>query len=125
MKRKKVIFWSSTILVLLVVGLGSFADLLKIDAIKQSTAHIGFPEYIIPFLGVLKLLGSIVIVLPVAIRFREAAYAGLIFYFTGATYCHLAIGDGPDKWGVTAFILGLIIVSYLYRTNPDLENVRS
>lgn len=125
MKQKNIIYWASTILVLLAVGLGSFADLLKIDAIKQSTAHIGFPEYIIPFLGVLKLLGSIVIVLPIAIRFREAAYAGMIFYFVGATYCHLAIGDGADKWGVTAFILIIIVVSYFYRPNSSFEKVKS
>lgn len=124
MKQKNIIYWASTILVLLAVGLGSFADLLKIEAIKQSTAHIGFPEYIIPFLGVLKLLGSIVIVLPLAIRFREAAYAGMIFYFIGATYCHLAIGDGADKWGVTAFILIIILASYFYRPNSSFEEVK-
>jgi uncharacterized membrane protein YphA (DoxX/SURF4 family) len=125
MKQKTIIYWISTVLVLLAVGLGSFADLLKIDAIKQSTAHIGFPEYIIPFLGILKLLASITIVLPAAIRFREAAYAGMVFYFVGATYCHVAVGDGADKWGTTLVILIIILVSYFFRPNPDFEEVKS
>ncbi len=114
MKKNKVIYWIATGLVILFVGLGSFADLFKIDAIKESFKHIGFPEYTIPFFGVMKLLATIIILTSTLSRFKEAAYAGLIFYFIGATYAHLAIGDGVDKYGITLFILITIIVSYLF-----------
>ena len=83
MNTNKIIYWTATALVLLFIGLGSFADILKIDAIKESFKHIGFPEYFIQFFGVLKLLGAITIIVPALKRLREGAYAGMIFYFLG------------------------------------------
>lgn len=109
-----IIYWITTGLVILAVGLGSFADIFKIEAVKQGILHVGFPEYMLPFLGVMKLLGTITIVVPLLHRFREAAYAGVIFYFVGATYCHLAVGDGIDKYGPTLIILAITILSYWY-----------
>ena len=114
MKMNKIIYWIATTLIILIIGLGSIADFLKLDAVKESTTGIGFPLYIIPFLGTMKVLGTIVILIPALSRFKEAAYAGLIFYFIRATYCHIAVGDGADKFGTTLFILAIIIVSYIY-----------
>ena len=114
MKINKIIYWVVTACIILFIGLGSFADLLKIEPIKESIKHIGFPEYIIPFFGLAKLLATIVILIPALKRFKEAAYAGLIYFFVGATYCHFAVGDGIDKWGITLFILITVIVSYIY-----------
>ncbi len=62
----------------------------------------------------MKILGTLAILVPALCRFKEAVYAGMIFYFIGATYCHIAVGDGVDKFGVTLFILGIVVVSYLY-----------
>jgi hypothetical protein len=113
-RMNTILYWVTTGLVILAVGLGSFADIFKVEAVRQGILHVGFPEYMLPFLGVMKLLGTIAIVVPALRRFREAAYAGIIFYFIGATYCHLAVGDGIDKYGVTLFILALTIASYWY-----------
>lgn len=109
-----IIYRISTALVILAVGVGSFADILQVDAVKEGIKHVGFPEYILPFLGVMKLLGTITILTPALRRFHEAAYAGIIFYFTGATYCHIAVGDTAAQYGVTAAILAVVIISYLY-----------
>ncbi|WP_459213093.1 DoxX family protein [Aquimarina rhabdastrellae] len=114
MKSNKIIYWIATIIVLLFVGLGSIADLLQIDAIKQSITAIGFPLYVIPFFGVLKLLGSLTIVIPALKRLKEGAYAGLFFYFIGATYCHIVVGDSIDKYAIVLIILSAVIVSYIY-----------
>ncbi len=114
MNTSKIIYWTATILVLLSVGLGGIPDLLKIDALKESFRRIGFPEYYLPFFGVLKILGAITIVVPALRRLREGAYAGMMFYFLGATYAHVAVGDRPDKYGITLFILASIVVSYIY-----------
>jgi hypothetical protein len=114
MKKDKIIYWVSTFFVIIFVGLGSLADLFRIEPIRESFKHIRFPEYMIPFFGVAKLLATLAILIPALKRLKEAAYAGLIYYFIGATYCHLAVGDGIDKFGVTAFILVTIIVSFVY-----------
>ncbi|NJO03456.1 MAG: DoxX family protein [Bacteroidia bacterium] len=104
----------ATSLVILTVGLGSFADILKIEAVRESISRAGFPEYLLPFLGVMKLLGTTAIVVPAFSRFREAAYAGIIFYFIGASYVHFAIGDGLGGAAIPLFILAVTVVSYLY-----------
>lgn len=114
MKKDKIIYWITTSLVILMVGLGSFVDLLGIDAIKKTTTSIGFPLYILPLFGTLKLLGTIVILVPKLARFKEAAYAGMVYYFVGATYCHLTLGDSIDKIMTPLFILAMVIVSYVY-----------
>ncbi len=114
MKKNKIIYWVATSCVILFIGLGSFADLFKIEPIQESFKHIGFPGYIIPFFGMAKLFGTLAILIPALKRFKEAAYAGLIYYFVGATYAHLAVNDGVDKYGITVFILLTVIVSYIY-----------
>ena len=114
MKTSKVIYWISTGFVLLLVGAGSFADLLRIDPIRESFQHIGFPEYMMPFFGIVKLLGSIGILLPARKVLKEWSYAGIVFYFIGANYVHIAIGDGLDKIILTLFILFVVAISYVY-----------
>ncbi|NJL77112.1 MAG: DoxX family protein [Saprospiraceae bacterium] len=114
MKRDNIIYWVATGFILLTVGAGSIADFLQIEAIKQSVGGLGFPLYMLPFFGTVKLLGSATIILPALKRFHEAAYAGIMFYFAGATYAHIAHGDGVDKFATTLVILAITIVSYLY-----------
>ena len=114
MNKNKIIYWVATSLVILFIGLGSFADLFTIEPIKESFKHIGFPEYMIPFFGLAKLLATLAILIPTLKKFKEAAYAGLIYYFIGANYCHFAVGDGIDKYGITLFILLTVVVSYLF-----------
>jgi hypothetical protein len=114
MKKDKIFYWVATSFVILFIGLGSFADLFIIDPIKESFKHIGFPEYMIPFFGLAKLFATLAILVPALKRFKEAAYAGLIYYFIGACYCHIAVGDGTDKYGITAFILATVIISFFY-----------
>lgn len=120
MKNSKVFYWSSTVLVILIVGLGSFADLLQIEPIKESFKHIGFPPYMLPFFGVVKLLGCVGILMKSKPMLREWAYAGIIFYFIGATYIHIALGDGIDKIGTTLMILSLTSTSYYFSKKQDI-----
>ena len=113
MLTNKVTYWVATTLVLLMAGLGGLADIFQVEAIRESTQGIGFPLYVLPFFGTLKILGSLAIIVPALSRFREAAYAGFIFYFIGAVYCHIAVGDGIDKIAPPLFILAMVILSYL------------
>lgn len=114
MKKNKIVYWVATGLVILMVGLGSFADFMQIDAIKESISSIGFPLYMLPFFGVVKLLGTLAILVPTLRRFKEPGYIGMMFYFIGAIYCHIAVGDGIDKIGAPLFILIAIIISYVF-----------
>lgn len=62
---------------------------------KQSVAliseQLGYPEYFIPFTGIAKILGCIVILIPGYPKIKEWAYAGLCFDLVAATYSIVAV----------------------------------
>jgi hypothetical protein len=59
-----------------------------VDVFKQ----LGYPLYLLPFLGVAKLLGIIVLLVPGFPRLKEWAYAGMFFDLVGAVYSGLMAG---------------------------------
>ncbi|SEW45638.1 DoxX-like family protein [Chitinophaga sp. YR573] len=111
-KGIKITYWLSTGFVAF-VGFSGILNVLQIESLVKVNRELGLPQYLMPFLGVIKILGAITIVLPLLKRFHEAAYAGLIFYFTGATYVLIANGKGIEKYGVTLIIIIATVVSYL------------
>ena len=71
---------------------GSIGNILSepewVDVFKQ----LGYPLYLLPFLGVAKLLGIIVLLVPGFPRLKEWAYAGMFFDLVGAVYSGLMAG---------------------------------
>lgn len=119
MKRTKIIYWTATSFVILLIGLGSFADLFMIDAMRESIQQQGFPVHFLPFFGVAKLLAVIVIMVPAFHNLKLSAYVGLFWYFLGAIYSHFAVGD-PIQISVGA-ILALVFVLVSYFAWTKLE----
>ena len=115
MKTDKVIYWVSTSLLIIVVGVFSIADVLQLEAVKEATRHLGFPYYILPLFGCLKIAGTVCAVVPRFKRFREAAYAGIFFFFAGAFYCHIANGDAVKNTVVPFVVLAIAITSYVFQ----------
>ncbi|SDD59214.1 DoxX-like family protein [Dyadobacter soli] len=114
MKKTKIIFWVVTGILALMLGIGSVYDAISAPEAVEHVTRIGYPAYIVPFLGVAKILGLIAILVPGYPRIKEWAYAGIFYDLLGAFYSHIAFGDGPDMWA--GFIIGfvLIAVSYIY-----------
>lgn len=82
------------------------------DAVQFLNGKLGYPVYIIPFLGVAKILGSIAILVPGFPRVKEWAYAGLCFDLVGATFSFIALGGWtPDNLFMLLFI-GILFLSY-------------
>ncbi|WP_353719485.1 DoxX family protein [Dyadobacter sp. 676] len=114
MKKTRIIFWIATGLLAIMLGIGSIYDAISAPEAVEHVTRIGYPAYIVPFLGVAKLLGIIAILVPGYPRIKEWAYAGIFYDLLGAFYSHIAVGDGPDMWA--GFIIGfaLIATSYIY-----------
>ena len=114
MKRVNVIYWVST---------GLFVALMLTSAIPNITSseewvtiitHLGYPTYILPLLGVAKILGIIALVVPGFPRLKEWAYAGFTFDLIGAVYSGLS-NDGFDPMMLSMLIFfGLLGLSYTY-----------
>src|SRR6187399_1594430 len=95
-KRNKIIYWIATLwLALGMVSTGA-VQLLKtkegaggLDTIVQ----LGYPTYFLTIIGVWKILGVIVVLIPKFPLLKEWAYAGFFFAMSGAVFSHLASGS--------------------------------
>ncbi|MNK22320.1 hypothetical protein D3C87_405950 [compost metagenome] len=111
-KSIKITYWITTIFVAF-VGFAGIMNILQLPSLVKVNHELGLPQYLMPFLGTVKVLGAITILLQPLKRFHEAAYAGFVFYFTGASYVLIANGGGIDKYGVTLMIIAATVLSYL------------
>lgn len=115
MKKDKIIYWVSTILIALMMLLSGVGNaLVTKDSIQVIHTELGYPIYIIGFIGVAKLLGGIALLVPGFPRIKEWAYAGITFDLLGAAYSIIALGGGIDKWGFMFLPFLLLALSYIY-----------
>ncbi len=114
MKKTRIIFWVVTGLLAAMLGIGSVYDAISAPEAVEHVTRIGYPAYIVPFVGVAKILGLIAILVPGYPRLKEWAYAGIFYDLFGAFYSHIAFGDGPEMWA--GFIIGfaMLFTSYIY-----------
>lgn len=73
------------------------------DAKNLIHGYLRYPEYIIPFTGWAKIIGSIVILIPGLKTVKEWAYAGLFFDLIAVVYSSIAVAGGVDP--MMAFML--------------------
>jgi DoxX-like protein len=119
MKARTCIGWLVTGLMAALMLLSAVPDVLRIPDALVVFRHLGYPPYLLPFLGTAKILGVAAVLIPWVSRLKEWAFAGLTFDLTGALYSHLSVGDPPGAWMPAAIGLLLMAASYLaYRTTP-------
>ena len=116
MKKSKLFYWIITGLFSAFMLFSAVPDLISTaDAIKFMN-HLGYPNYIIPFLGFAKILGIIAILIPGFTGIKEWAYAGLFFDLAGATYSIIATdGFQPSVLVMLLPIVFLFLSYYLWR----------
>jgi len=104
----------STGLLAAMSAFAAFAYLSGSQQAVQGFAHVGYPQQLRIILGIAKLLGAIVLVLPGLPRFKEWAYAGFTFAWISAFIAHYLAHDGPRAF-TPLILLALLAVSYVTR----------
>jgi len=117
-RSRTIMYWIATGLIAAEFALGGVWDLLRIPYVSTILAHLGYPSYFAIFMGVWKLPGSAVLVLPRLPRLKEWVYAGMVYEMTGAVFSHTAVGDGVAAVSAPLVLLGLIAASWGLRP-PD------
>jgi len=112
MKKLTIIYWIVTGLLFAVMLMASITDLLHIPAAVEGFKHLGYPVYLLSFLGVARILGIIAIAAPGYPRLKEWAYAGFAFDLIGAIYSSIANGDPLVFLALPFAVLILIVASY-------------
>jgi len=106
------VYWVVTGLMAAFMLMASVPDVLRLPQAVEIFGHLGYPTYLLPFLGTAKILGVIAVLVPGFGRLKEWAYAGLVFDVTGALYSHLSVGDPVSVWGFALIALVLVSSSY-------------
>jgi hypothetical protein len=112
MKTIKITYWITTAILAVMMVFSAYAYLTKPE-IKQGFGHLGFPDYFRVELAIAKLLGAVVLLVPLASRIKEWAYAGFAITFVSAFVAHTALADPvSNRLGPVLFLV-LLAVSYL------------
>jgi hypothetical protein len=118
-RNRKTHYWIVTSPMAALMLLSAIPDILQVNGAVAVFTHLGFPTYLLPFLGTAKTLGVTAILVPRFQRLKEWAFAGLLFDVTGALYSHLSVGDPLRAWAPAAIALVMVSGSYLlYRRLP-------
>ena len=113
MKRTKITYWITTSIIVLFDGL--LPALTSQTALaKQGIAHLGYPAYFGVILVGFKIVGALVLILPmIKARYKEWAYVGFGISFICASLSHGVI-DGMDfQTFFPIIIFGILAVSYV------------
>jgi hypothetical protein len=114
-KRNKIIYWIATIWLALGMLSTGIVQLLKLKEDVAMMTHLGYPLYFLSILGIWKILGVIVILLPGFKLLKEWAYAGFFFAMSGALLSHAAMGDSAADFFGACLLLLLSGISWYFR----------
>ena len=115
-KIRKIIYLVTTLIIAFVFFIGGIADILQPADAVEVIRSLGYPIYLMPFLGVLKIAGAIALLVKVKqFPIREWAYAGITFDLLGACYSHLRVsGFNMDVIIILVFLV-ILAGSYTHQ----------
>jgi hypothetical protein len=130
MKAKAMTYWIATGFVVCIMTISGGLAVAHAPSMMAALAHLGYPAYFSNLLGVGKLVGVCVLLVPGVTRLKEWAYVGFGITILSASYSHLLSGDGVpaalEPW--VTFVA--LVISYLARpesrkfVSPVLTSVR-
>lgn len=113
MKKTNILYWTFTGLFAAFMLMSGIQNLMVTPEWVDLMKSIGYPEYLIRFLGVAKCLGVVALLVPGYARIKEWAYAGFFFDITGATYS-VIMTEGGFKLPHTFMLVLLVILGLSY-----------
>jgi len=115
-KGKSIVYWTATALLAFGMLGSGLAQLFHAKEMVDLIVPLGYPIYFLNIIGVWKILGVIVILIPRFPLVKEWAYAGFFFVMTGALVSHLASGDDSIKGIIGPFMQTVfVILSWYFR----------
>jgi len=113
-RAKTIGYWVTTGLLVFCMTGGIF-ELLGLKTTIDGITKLGYPSYIIPALGLGKVLAILAILWPGLPRLKEWAYAGIFFNMMGAIVSHVARNDPAWTIVVTVTIAAITLASWALR----------
>lgn len=112
--KNTLIYWIATLWLALGMISTGIVQLIKEPATVAFMTEAGYPLYFLTMLGIGKVLGVIVLLIPKFPILKEWAYAGLFYIVAGAAYTYVALGNFGDLYHLVLLFV-LIIISRHFR----------
>lgn len=125
MKKTNIIYWIFTGLFAFFMFGSAIPDALVMTMAVDGFRDMGYPAYLVPFLGVAKILGVIAILVPGFPRIKEWAYAGLIFDLIGAMYSLIALGKPDAAFVSIPLLAGIGSYVYYHKRRKEADRQRN
>lgn len=110
MRKAHLITTGFLVLAMLIAGV---QDVRHAPELLEALERLGYPPYHLTIIGVAKLVGAPLLLVPGYPRLREWVYAGFAFDFFGAIAAHVAAGDTFEQTAPALFCALLVTVSYV------------
>jgi len=94
---------------------GGIQQTFQIGGYNEIVIRLGYPLYLLTILGIWKILGIIIILIPKFTLAKEWAYAGFFFAMSGAAISHLAVGQPFTEAIPSLILLVITILSWYFR----------
>lgn len=121
MKTNRIIYWTTTGIIAAMMLFSGFSYLTN-DELKAAISTLGFPDFFRVELGVAKIVGALVLIIPVFPRvLRQFAYFGFALTFVSAALAHFSINDPASATAVPVLFLGILAASYVYAGKLELN----
>jgi uncharacterized membrane protein YphA (DoxX/SURF4 family) len=91
--------------------------------VRETFAHLGYPLYFAPIMGVAKGLAVVALLVPRFPRLKEWAYAGVFFVYAGAAASHFAVGDPAGKVLTPMGLVAITLLSWALRPSARRDPV--
>jgi uncharacterized membrane protein YphA (DoxX/SURF4 family) len=105
-----VLYWFTSVAAALLFAIPGSALLVKAAHFATEMARLGYPDYFLFPFGLLKVTGAITILIPGLARFKEWAYAGMVFDVVFAAYSRAAVND-PLPQILFPLVIGTLVVA--------------
>ncbi|HEY8356218.1 MAG TPA: DoxX family protein [Ramlibacter sp.] len=115
----KWVYWIATgLLSLMYVGAG-LMYLFNISLVQGMFGNFGYPAYVVPILGVVKLIAAATILSRFSVALSDLAYAGMFFHLILAASAHIGIADWA---GLPPSVVGLVLLSVSFLTQNRVRS---
>ena len=122
-KTTRIIYWSGAIFMSLWFGASGFFELTKNPVVWDITLQLGYPSHFIYILGIFKLAGILVLLLPNRLlRLKEWVFAGMFFDITFAFFSKIAVLGFPSTIDAIVAFTVLSVTYFMFRKlhTPEL-----
>lgn len=122
-KTTKIMYWAGAIFMSLWFGASGFFELTKNPVVWDITQQLGYPSHFIYILGVFKISGVLVLLLPNRLlRLKEWVFAGMFFDIIFAFFSKIAVLGFPATIdAIVAFsVLTMTYLMFRKMYSPEL-----